>query len=329
MLLFRLFLVLGVSIMSIIIPSKNIYQLQNPKVIKNKIEAVNYSYDNVQKVTTESNFNYDILSGEGVLNPELKTIKSRAGAVFAETEILIENFGIEDINTYVLYPSIEWTDRAGNVHYGASFRQGTIYYKELDRKLTNNDTIFDGNDYRLLIFKEVISRYMVRLTCYFLIGVPKSYTDATIIYNSSATINVSYGTYSKTNVAVDNGGDFSLDKNELMQNTTKADNGMSIYDFLSSQIVSSYKNGKEMAEILCQIGDYYDEFGEKIISASDENKRAKFGINDPVIPMVFSANGKDIPMSRYKNGLPKVFKVLGFKMIYDGAVWQRLTVQEV
>lgn len=315
--------------MSIIIPSKNIYQLQNPKVVKNKIEAVNYSYDDVQKVTNESEFNYDILSGEGVLNSQLKTIKSRSGAVFAETEIEIENFGIEDIYSYVLYPSIEWTDNAGNVHNGASFRQGTIYYKELGRKLTNNDAIFNEGDYRLLIYKEAISRYKVRLTCYFLIGVPKSSTSSNIVYNTSATINVSYSTYSTNEISLDNGGDFSLEKNELMQNETRQPNGTPIYEFLSSQIVSRYQNGKETAKILCSISDYYTENGEIVISSSGKVDKQKFGMYDMVIPMIFSSNGKDVPMSRYRDGRRKVFTVVGFKMIYDGAVWQELTLQEV
>lgn len=53
-----------------------------------------------------------------------------------------------------------------------------------------------------------------------------------------------------------------------------------------------------------------------------------FDIKNEVIPMVFGADGRDRPMSRYNDGSPKVFNVVGRKMIYDGAVWQELTLQE-
>ena len=54
-----------------------------------------------------------------------------------------------------------------------------------------------------------------------------------------------------------------------------------------------------------------------------------FKIGDIVIPMVYGANGNDKPMSKYKSGSPKKFKVLGTRIFYDGAVWQELTLQEI
>jgi hypothetical protein len=45
--------------------------------------------------------------------------------------------------------------------------------------------------------------------------------------------------------------------------------------------------------------------------------------------MVYGANGQDRPMSLYQNGSPKVFKVLGTNIFYDGAVWQELSLQEL
>lgn len=53
-----------------------------------------------------------------------------------------------------------------------------------------------------------------------------------------------------------------------------------------------------------------------------------FNIHDEVIPMVFGADGKDKPMSKYQDGSPKVFEVTGSNIIYDGAVWQELTLLE-
>lgn len=57
------------------------------------------------------------------------------------------------------------------------------------------------------------------------------------------------------------------------------------------------------------------------------NKKT-FSIGDEVIPMVFSAIGSDIPMSKYQNGNAKTFTVVGRDIIYDGAVWQKLYLQE-
>lgn len=54
-----------------------------------------------------------------------------------------------------------------------------------------------------------------------------------------------------------------------------------------------------------------------------------FTIGDEVIPMIYGANGIDRPMSTYKDGSQKVFKVVGTKVFYDGAVWQELSLQEV
>ena len=38
--------------------------------------------------------------------------------------------------------------------------------------------------------------------------------------------------------------------------------------------------------------------------------------------------GEDVPISKKEDDTPKSFKVIGKKMIYDGAVWQELTLQE-
>lgn len=62
------------------------------------------------------------------------------------------------------------------------------------------------------------------------------------------------------------------------------------------------------------------------------SKQAKysmsFRLHDEVIPMIFGANRQDVPMSKYQNGTPKVFEVVGSNIIYDGAVWQELTLLE-
>lgn len=94
-----------------------------------------------------------------------------------------------------------------------------------------------------------------------------------------------------------------------------------------NEINSSYKNGKETAEIKCSVKDYYDDSGNLIISNSTQDKKAFFEIGDIVIPYVASPNG-DVPMSTNLDGTAKKFLVTGVGVIGDGALWQNLTIQE-
>ena len=66
----------------------------------------------------------------------------------------------------------------------------------------------------------------------------------------------------------------------------------------------------------------------KEIDINNNNGKMAFDIYDEVIPMVYTANQTDKPMSRYKDGSAKTFVVLGTKIYFDGAVWQELTLQE-
>lgn len=123
----------------------------------------------------------------------------------------------------------------------------------------------------------------------------------------------------------DGNSPFSVDGNELLQDGT-TNNKKEISEHIAEEIFSSYRSGKETATILCSISDYYDEKG--VLKISSKKGKMSFHIGDQVIPMVFGADGRDRPMSRYNDGSPKVFNVVGRKMIYDGAVWQELTLQE-
>ena len=66
----------------------------------------------------------------------------------------------------------------------------------------------------------------------------------------------------------------------------------------------------------------------KEIDINNNNGKMAFDIYDEVIPMVYTANQTDKPMSRYKDGSAKTFVVLWPKIYFDGAVWQELTLQE-
>ena len=56
--------------------------------------------------------------------------------------------------------------------------------------------------------------------------------------------------------------------------------------------------------------------------------KMKFDLHDEVIPYVKGANGQDQPMSKHQDGTAKVFEVIGSNIIYDGAMWQELTLLE-
>lgn len=94
--------------------------------------------------------------------------------------------------------------------------------------------------------------------------------------------------------------------------------------------IGLYKNGKETVTIRCSISDYFDyESKEKVIAIDNLTGKMRFEIYDQVIPMVYGADGKDHPISTYKDRSPKVFQVLGSNIFYDGAVWQELSLQEI
>lgn len=117
--------------------------------------------------------------------------------------------------------------------------------------------------------------------------------------------------------------------NELLQTSNYIDTVQhKAIDTDYNNTLNKYSNGKETATILCSISDYYDENKNKVIAIDNANKMC-FRMYDIVEPYVFGANGQDKPLSKNKDGSPKQFQVLGVKPIYDGAVWQELTLQEV
>lgn len=126
----------------------------------------------------------------------------------------------------------------------------------------------------------------------------------------------------KITIGSSDGTPFSVRRNELLQSSNY---GRTIEETFE-ETLNSYKEGKENATVLCSISNYYDESGE--IAVSDNGQKMCFEIGDTVIPMVYGSDGKDSAMSRYRDGSEKVFVVVGTKFIYDGAVWQELTLQE-
>jgi hypothetical protein len=117
----------------------------------------------------------------------------------------------------------------------------------------------------------------------------------------------------------------SLSGNELLQDSAKVSE-TPLTERLANNVLNQYGKGKETATLLCSISDYYDESGEKVIDT--KTNKMSFRLHDKVIPYVYGENGEDKPMSKYQDGTAKVFEVVGSNIIYDGAVWQELTLIE-
>lgn len=134
-----------------------------------------------------------------------------------------------------------------------------------------------------------------------------------------------------------NGDDsYSFEGNELMQTTnylldaeTNVKNLAIIKQFTDT--LNNYKDGKETATLKLSIGEYYDnKDGTLRISTKKENLPMTFKIGDIVIPYIPSTTiGKDKPMSLYKDGSPKQFRVTRVKPYYSGASWQEIDIQEI
>lgn len=71
----------------------------------------------------------------------------------------------------------------------------------------------------------------------------------------------------------------------------------------------------------------YNENYSIIVNVLCEKLNRLFEVGDEVIPYTYTAYGEK-PLSTYKNGNHKVYKVIGVQLIDEGICWQKLTIQE-
>lgn len=123
---------------------------------------------------------------------------------------------------------------------------------------------------------------------------------------------------------------FKNSTNDIVQDQNET--GMITFPYMNDYILSNqvekYQNGKKIVTILCNVSDYYTVEGLHIITPNSSNKMT-FAIGDIVIPYVYTALGVDEPLARKADGTPMEFRVCGVRMVFDGAVWQELTLKEV
>ena len=142
--------------------------------------------------------------------------------------------------------------------------------------------------------------------------------------------------YSMDNKVV---SDYSLETNEL----TSTDVGVAttsdeqsvitspIGKLLCEKIASEYKNGRETATIKCSVGNFYgDEYENEKTIDIDNAETASVG--DTVVPYVRTGRKGgwqyDAPLSSDGDGNAKSFDVIGVEHVFDGAIWQVLTLIE-
>ena len=68
--------------------------------------------------------------------------------------------------------------------------------------------------------------------------------------------------------------------------------------------------------------------GQNVVAKQVYYDNSIFQPYDTVVPMVYGADGKDKPMSKYKDGSPKEFQVLSVEPFSRGGAWQRIIIQE-
>lgn len=125
---------------------------------------------------------------------------------------------------------------------------------------------------------------------------------------------------------------FKVDNNELMQTTNfLSSTNENALESQYTSILEQYANGKEYAVINCSISEYKDQDGNVVINPKESDKMI-FEMYDIVIPYKQGfVNGvqQDVPLSKYPNGEPKQFQVLGVKPHTRGVLRQELTLQEI
>jgi hypothetical protein len=328
--------------MPIIIPSKNIYMINYNKVVDNHIKSVDVSIYNTEKTEETISFTWNgstpLLTSDFVeRTAKITEIRIRPDVEFFEVNEKFDENGYfleyeyKPITSGYAYPSPEYvtiqnpvvSDDPLSPYEYEVFRQ-TFVYPSGSAVATTTTSITIGltDNLRAIAFVRE-PRYTTGTKSFYV----KSYSVVMKVEGVKNDFPETTTIYGETNDAKKK---FSYKGNELFQTTTFYGDNQSGYRldaWTAEGIIENFKNGKETATIRCSISDYFDGYGNKIIDVSSE--RMTFDIYDVVTPYVKSETKEDIPLSSQKNGNPKNFIVVGLKFIYDGAVWQELTLQEV
>ncbi len=341
--------------MAIVIPSKNIYKIDNNKIIDNKIGKV-VSNENLftlktdllnqqknvvlteianQDDSTTTEVYNDISKNAYATNIVEREYSSGDKYYYYATELTF------DLSELFVSPS-QINDLKFYVEEYSYIRQdfnGSKMWRTLENKAYSetfkviiNDFISQGKTITfggLYIRDLSIENSMVKVTIEAFKNRVGNGTAITPTSTSYYNLNIFGNSYTKEqqNIAFGNTEkEFSLNSNELSQAENIYDT-QSLTNYVANNILTKYSNGKETATLLCDIDNYYNENGVKIIDLN--TNKITFAIGDIVIPMALDENGKEKPISVYKNGTPKQFKIIKHKISYNGMLFQELQCQEI
>lgn len=250
---------------------------------------------------------------EGIIDisdlPKVVTSKN----TWADPDLVAEIIGLSGKSSYTIQP---YTDNDDYITVNLSI---LCYELVEEMKGAWDYSNPSGKTYTITGQQTIKTPKEISITAYGnTVGI--SLTDGSITYIKDDSGNIVEGVGNKPH---------SLSKNELLQDSATT-NSNSTTKELAKNILTQYEKGKETATLLCDINEYYDYDNNDQLKISVKNNGLPmtFKIGDEVIPMIFSKDKRDVPMSKYKNGNPKVFKIVGIEKIYDGAVWQKLYMQE-
>jgi hypothetical protein len=333
--------------MAIIIPSKNIYNKENLKVRDNVINgtegevterkstrktffSIEWQPFNVSTPSsTETTFTPVTLSSPNISDFKFSLLSQNIS--YASFDVTITSEQYLDIlqNNITVYGQKTKAFATGKTATTQNFQTSNIlkeettniFYSHVSNSPINVDDIYTYVVYPSsynnptkevkLHFKINVASFIPDTYSWFTTRIKLDFVGGVLEYPK---INASYGSTEKS---------ISLSTNELFS--------PSFFNSISSKVINEYRNGKETATILASIGEYYNNNGTLAISTKkriDGTDRMTFEIGNEVIPMICGADRNDYPMSRYRDGTPKIFRVCGTKIYYDGAVWQELTLQE-
>lgn len=122
---------------------------------------------------------------------------------------------------------------------------------------------------------------------------------------------------------------FEVVRGEIRQNDELRYSQIIQYTALNSATQGNQITLREMKSVVT----YYFESGKiyDFSFAESVELPMTFEIGDWVIPMVKNPNSptEDMPMSKKSDETAKQFRVVGIDFVYNGAVWQKLSLQEV
>lgn len=151
--------------------------------------------------------------------------------------------------------------------------------------------------------------------------------DAELVYGEQVRTIENYDNLTKILTSDDAIGDevISIGNNLIRtKNTYNGKDASNIY----LNTLETYKKGKETLELVCAISDYYDDENNKVIAKDGSTNKMCFDLYDEVIPFSMDNKGTDNPISLNEDSIPKTFEVLGSRLLFDGALRQKLHLQE-